>query len=341
MENHRYQLQKYNGMKTKFQCPECNDKRSFVKYIDMETGKYLSDIVGRCDKEDKCGYHYKPKQFFTDNNIQFTPSNEYSNPKPSKPQQITFIPTEIFNKSLKGYEQNTFINNLLNNIPYPFQMNDVMRVIDLYKLGTITKGYRTGAITFPFIDSFFNVRAVQVKQFDGNNHTIATDFLHSIIERSLIKNCKPIPSWLETYNNNEKKVSCLFGAHLLNQYPNSPIALVEAPKTAIYGTLYFGFPHNPKNLLWLAVYNISSLSLDKMQALKGRNVILFPDLSKNSHAFNLWSTKAKELSQKIPNTKFIVDDFLEKNATIELKSKGADLADILINFDWKMFKRAV
>lgn len=328
-------------MKTKFQCPECQDKHSFVKYIDTETGHYLSDKVGRCDNEDKCGYHYKPKQYFNDNNIPFTPNTDCIQSKPSKPRHITFIPTEILNKSLKGYEQNTFINNLLNNIPYPFQMSDVMRIINLYKLGTITKGYRAGAITFPFIDTSFNVRAVQVKQFDNNNHTIATDFLHSIIERSLLKECKPLPTWLEAYNNNEKKVSCLFGAHLLTQYPKNPIALVEAPKTAIYGSLYFGFPNNPKNLLWLAVYNISSLSLDKMQALKGRKVILFPDLSKNGHAFNLWSSKSKELSEKLPNTQFTVDELLEKNATLDLKTKGADLADILINFDWKMFNPAV
>ena len=70
MNNHRYQLQKYKGKKTKFQCPVCHDKHSFVKYIDTQTGQYLSDNVGRCDHEGKCGYHYKPNQFFTENMVE-------------------------------------------------------------------------------------------------------------------------------------------------------------------------------------------------------------------------------------------------------------------------------
>lgn len=64
-----------------------------------------------------------------------------------------------------------------------------------------------------------NVRAVQVKQFNEANHTIATDFLYTIIRKE----------------------------HLLSQYPSNPIAFVEAPKTAIYCTTYFGSPENPKN----------------------------------------------------------------------------------------------
>ena len=51
-----------------------------------------------------------------------------------------------------------------------------------------------------------------------------------------------LPNWLTPYKKNESKVSCLFGEHLLSKYPHNPIALVEAPKTAIYSTLYFGTP---------------------------------------------------------------------------------------------------
>ena len=88
---------------------------------------------------------------------------------------------------------------------------------------------------------------------------------------------------------NETKVSCLFGEHLLSKYQTNPIALVEAPKTAIIATLYFGFPDNPKNFLWLAVYNLSSLNIDKCKVLQGRKVFLLPDLN----AFDNWSQKRK------------------------------------------------
>ena len=39
---------------------------------------------------------------------------------------------------------------------------------DVYKR-QIPKGYRAGAISFPFIDIKGNVRAVQIKQFDEQN----------------------------------------------------------------------------------------------------------------------------------------------------------------------------
>ena len=28
---------------------------------------YINDIVGKCNRIDKCGYHYTPPQYFTDN----------------------------------------------------------------------------------------------------------------------------------------------------------------------------------------------------------------------------------------------------------------------------------
>jgi hypothetical protein len=111
---------------------------------------------------------------------------------------------------------------------------------------------------------------------------IATDFLHSVIEKHYPKEKEaPLPAWLESYRESETKVSCLFGEHLLGKYPANPVALVEAPKTAIYGTLYFGFPERPTNLIWLAAYNLSSLTIEKCRELSGRKVFLFPDLSAN------------------------------------------------------------
>ena len=148
-----------------------------------------------------------------------------------------------------------------------------------------------------------------------------------------------MPEWLEAYNKNETKVSCLFGEHLLSKYPYNPVALVEAPKTAIYGTLYFGFPEQPTNLLWLAVYNLSSLNLNKCKALKGRNVYLFPDLSKDGKAFELWSNKATEIQKRLQGTYFHVSDLLEQLAPQQDKEQGKDIADYLIKQDWRLFRK--
>jgi len=256
-----------------------------------------------------------------------------------KPKRI-FIPPRVLKTTLKGYEKNVFIQNLLEHEKHPFLTKDIERVIGQYFLGTITTGSRAGAITFPFIDINNSVRTIQVKQFDQNNNTIfkGTDFLHAMVKKDLNTKKKPLPRWLQEYiEMGHKKVTCPFGEHLLTKYPNNPIGLVEAPKTAIYATLYFGFPDNPKNLLWLAVYNLSSLNYEKCKELKGRQVILFPDLSKTGHAFKLWSEKAEKLSQLIPAV-FKVSDLIECNANSIDKQKGLDLGDYLIRQDWRKFR---
>ncbi|MCE7064022.1 DUF6371 domain-containing protein [Dyadobacter sp. CY326] len=326
MGQYRYSLEKGSR---KFICPECNKKR-FVRYLDNSTGDYMPDQYGKCDRADSCGYHLKPSII-----------SEWRSPrpKPRRKQELVFIPVEVLEKTLKGYEQNAFLQNLITRVPFTFQSGDVERVTGLYYLGTVCKGYRAGAITFPFIDGDHNVRAIQVKQFDKENHTTSTDFIHSIIERYFQQIGKALPNWLKAYRDNDLKVSCLFGAHLLEKFPSNPVALVEAPKTAIYGSLYFGLPDNPKNFLWLAVYNLSSINYAKCKELQGRNVYLFPDLSRNGKSFALWRRKAEELSQQMSGTTFVVSDLLEKNATEEQRCKGQDLADYLIELDWREFRR--
>ncbi len=87
----------------------------------------------------------------------------------------------------------------------------------------------------------------------------------------------------------------------------------------------------------MAVYNLSSLSFEKIKVLQGRRVYLFPDLSKTEKAFELWSNKAKEFNKRLPGTMFSVSDLLEQNATAAERKKGLDLADYLINFAWETF----
>jgi hypothetical protein len=256
--------------------------------------------------------------------------------KEQKKLEQVFIPIEVFEQTLQPerYELNVFLQNLLSHVPYPLELSEVERIVSLYYLGTIARSERIGAVTFPFIDSVGNVRAVQVKQFNEMNHTVSTDFLHSIIYR----NASTKPDWLEAYQNQETKVTCLFGEHLLPRYPNNPVALVEAPKTAIYGALYFGLPESQKDWLWLAVYNLSSLNLERCKVLKGRSVFLFPDLSKDGRAFQSWSDKAKQFEHLLPNTRFTVSNLLEHEATEEQRLAGFDLADYLIQQDWRKFR---
>ena len=68
MNEYRYQLERYRGRGTRYVCPQCHRKQSFTRYIDTHNNnEYINDNVGKCNRLDKCGYHYTPKQYFTDN----------------------------------------------------------------------------------------------------------------------------------------------------------------------------------------------------------------------------------------------------------------------------------
>jgi hypothetical protein len=344
----RYSLQK--GGK-KHRCPSCNQK-TFVRYIDSETGNNLPEQYGRCDRESKCAYHLNP---YSDGYVKSILAQERGNnselPNNWKPQrkkavhqpqpEPVFFDFETFKQTLQPerYRKNRFLQNLLYRVKFPLEANDVKKVIELYRLGTVVNGYRAGSITFPFIDLNGNVRAVQVKQFDEQNHTTGTDFLHSIIQRYYTQNGKPLPAWLDIYLKQEKRVSCLFGEHLLAKYPSNPIALVEAPKTAIYATLYFGLPESNADLIWLAVYNKSSLTFDKLKVLQGRFVYVFPDLSKDGSTFKEWESKAKDFESRLHGTSFKFSDLLEQLAPELDKSEGNDLADYLIKQNWRDYRK--
>lgn len=345
MNNYRYILDKSSK---KFHCPLCS-KRRYVRYIDSETGQHLPDQYGRCDRESNCTYHLDPYTDGYAKKVWQQENGQYNNdwiPK-RRPQKAPLpkpelypIPYEVLNETQTGYEHNVFIRNLLTRVAFPFEVHDIEKVIALYQLGTVPE---SGAVCFPFVDKKNQVRAIQEKIFDQHNHTdktkqYHTTWLHSRLKYKTYRN-QPLPQWLEDYEKNETKVSCLFGEHLLTKYSNNPVALVEAPKTAIYGTLYFGSPEQPQNLLWLAVYNLSSLTYHKCKVLEGRDVFLFPDLATDGKAFDLWSEKAAIFQRRLKNTYFKVSDLLEQVAPKQDRSKGNDLADYLIKHDWREYRK--
>lgn len=346
-KDHRYTLA--SNKFPKLNCPYCEQPKHWQRYFDKETGAVLPEKYGLCDNSSKCGKGLNP---YTDGYNKMEREFEYrqrsefykSTRTPlrlklvQKPDSVV-IPPDVFKQTLQGYEQNVFLQNLLYRVEFPFEARDIEKIISLYYLGTVCKGYRSGAITLPYIDINGGVRAIQVKQFNEANHTISTDFIHSIIVKYHTKRGEPLPDWLEKYKKQEKYVSCLFGEHLLRKYPFAPVALVEAPKTAVCCTLYFGFPDKPENLIWLAVYNKSSFSIDKLSVLQGRDVYVFPDLSKDGSTFSEWQQKAKHFEEQLPGTRFIFYDLLEQIASDELKEEGADIADVLIKLDWRGFRK--
>lgn len=333
-------LANHNHKPVKFSCSSCG-KRSFVRYVDIRTGEYLPLEYGKCDHEGSCGNLVSPyKDGFAKKIWQQEWENKTDAWQPTPvcvplKRELKFMPSEILKATLKNYQMNVFLQNLRNNVKYPFPAEDVEKVVKMYQLGTISKGYLKGGTTFPFIDKDGNVRVIQAKTFDAANHTEKTGNIHSLLDKHY-GDRRPV--WLEDYLKNPGFFTCLFGEHLLKEFPSNTVALVEAPKTAILGSLYFGFPEDSAKFLWMAVYNLSSLNYDRCKVLAGRNVVLFPDLSKNGNAYAKWKEKSEYFNSVILNSKFIVSDLLEKSASSVEREKGGDLADYFVMNDWKEFR---
>mgnify|MGYP006994823342 FL=1 len=99
-----YNLQKYNGISSRYTCPHCGRKRCFTLYVD-EAGDPLHESVGRCDHESSCGYHYTPKQYFTDY-PDLKPGKDWRDGHPifvtkPKPKPLCFIPDHVVNRSVR------------------------------------------------------------------------------------------------------------------------------------------------------------------------------------------------------------------------------------------------
>jgi len=74
------------------------------------------------------------------------------------------------------------------------------------------------------------------------------DFFHSIIERHHLKNQQVLPDWIKQYKNNDLKVSCLFGGHLLNKY-RYPIARWQKLLKRLYMAPCILAPDDETNIL--------------------------------------------------------------------------------------------
>jgi hypothetical protein len=305
---------------------------------------------GRCDREDKCSYHLRPyKDGYSSTCFENNNNNSIKNFHFSAIRKIEKSPfyfeLDAYKKALNPERlvENTFFKNLIKlQNQSSYFIEELFKVFDKYKIGTVINGNWKGAVTFPYIDFYGNIRTVQVKKFNENNNTVATSKLDKVVIVELKKEQKQTPEWLKKhveYGDEYGYFTCLFGEHLLGLFPDNPIALVEAPKTAIYCSLYFGLPKKKDDFIFLAVYNKSSFSFDKLKVLEGRKVIVFPDLSKNGKTYGEWQDKAKQYEKQLKNTRFIFSDLLEKYASDDERNNGLDIADFLIKQDWRLFRK--
>jgi hypothetical protein len=118
---------------------------------------------------------------------------------------------------------------------------------------------------------------------------------------------------------------CNFGEHLLKEDPTKIVAIVESEKTAVIASIYL------PEFVWLACGSRTGLTEERFKVLKGRKVVLFPDLG----AYERWCQKARELSHL---ARMEVSDLLERKATEMERASGWDLADYLLRLPLSEFQ---
>lgn len=299
MSEYTYHLEPYKGMKSRIQCPKCGARGKFALYINQNDGEYLGSHVGRCERIESCGYHYTPKEYFQDNGIVPNIKFPQTTNKPKIKDSPGYISKEVLESSLSTYENNHFITYLIKL----FGMEETKELIIKYHIGT--SKYWKGSTVFWQVDILGKVRTGKIMLYKpSNGKRVREPFNHIQWAHKALK------------TPNFNLIQCLFGEHLIKGN-NKPIAIVESEKSAIISSLYF------PQFIWLACGSIQGLNKSKCEPLRGRNVVLFPDLN----ALPTWKDKAKELKDIVNVT---VSTFLEENATDEEISQGLDIADFLI-----------
>ena len=286
-------------------CPNCGKKR-FVRYIDNENNQFLSDKVGRCDREQSCGYHYTPRHYFKDNKQDYKPILPNTILKNSIQQMANFHKNEELELTLNNYEKNNFVKFL----KLKFDNKKVNEMIQQYKIGTQSNKFY-GTI-FWQIDSENTIRGGKIINYENSG-----------------KRTKYI-NWVHAVNIKQKKIEnfnleqCLFGLHLIKS-SSKVIAVVESEKTACIMSMLF------EKYLWMATGSLSGLNQKKIEPLKKRSIILYPDLGENLNNLSpylKWKQKCEELKAKGFDIK--ISDLLEQNATHHDRKKGLDIADYFI-----------
>ena len=111
---------------------------------------------------------------------------------------------------------------------------------------------------------------------------------------------------------------CLFGEHLLPEYPDKPVALVESEKTAVICAAMM------PEYIWLATGGKSQFN-ERLNVLQSRDIIAFPDVD----GYETWTEKAAFF----PHLNIKVSNLLQKNATEEEREQHIDIADWLVKWN--------
>jgi len=294
------------GSKT-YNCPKCEEE-SLKLYV--LGGEHIHSTIGRCNREDKCGYHKPPREYWKENNIKptYRPIQKKQTPDIKEIKPIGYIPGQY----ILDYARNRN-NNLIYYLLDLFNWETIQRCTDVYFLGAA----KDRALIYWQIDENGRCRTGKIQKLNMDTGKRekgkgAVNWVHDKLK------------WRKELPKDFNLQMCLFGLHLIRSGNNKgkTICICESEKSAIIAACCM------PQFIWMAAGAKNWLNVNKLKPLKGWDIILFPDTSTDGSAFALWSKIADEANRQGLNV--IVFDKLEKECTEEEKENGFDIADYLI-----------
>lgn len=246
MKDYKWILRK--GSK-KDRCPQCGKMR-FVPYVlAADPSVKAGPEYGRCDREQSCGYfRYPGGEVRTDSDRQYVPE---------PPREPILLPA--------GYAKRDWVNgeNSLLRAYKGLVGGRLLMVMERYNCGT----GRHGECVYYQYDGT-HVRTAKAILYGTDGHRIKVED-GGLPVRWLHKSPQ-----LRQYTAGKELRQCLFGQHLLSQYPDKKVYVVEAEKTAVL----MAATDQSRGRLWIACGGSQMLkgAID-LSPLNGRDVTLIPD----------------------------------------------------------------
>lgn len=290
-------LKKQTGMK----CPKCGSTQ-FENYVDSYSGFCLDYSVGRCYSP-KCGYDLSPEAYIkeiTEEKKEFTIVDFLFNPKPNNFNTIN----PVYLMDTIGLD-----SNFLVYLRSEFSADEVLKAVYDYMISA-TDDKKT---IFWRIDRFGRIlmgKSMSYKSIFSEEKTDECEFIYNT----------PSMDWLndyglkqedldKDYNKDLEMGQCLFGEHLIRQYPNKPIAIMESEFDAI--------------ILSLSVPNFNFMAIGEFENFNSKNINPFKDnlivALPNSGNMKLWMDRANNINRDIGSNIEVLGRFEELAKRMRLK----------------------
>ena len=303
--DYKYKLEKYSS-KSKQTCPSCGRAKCFTRYIDTESGQYINDNVGICDHKNSCGYHLPPKEFRAFNDLR---DLKAFRPIQKKEKTLCEIDPYYMKLALKCEIMSDFETFLRSR----FTQEEVDMATERYFLSSNKDGH----VVYWQIDNLSRIRTGKIMAYnpitgkrlkEDNLKIKPLTWVHAELKRQMLLD----KDW--------QLSQCLFGLHLLNQFPDKRVNIVEGEKTAVIMSIFL-----PEEL-WMSTGGFDGLNKEKLMPLKGRQIRLFPDLG----CYDGWLVKAEEIMRQSGLKIDIFKRLEEFDKDLGLK-EGDDLADLYLS----------